>query len=946
MPHVIESMELAQVLAEAADIAASVNQKLTSAHQLLAFFTVPNRAEILLKERGVDEDRILAAMTQKPREPEPVERDLRERAREIAESVGSEEVDCLHLLIAMSRVRASLAHQLLSACGLQLPTLRNVALSYFTARMPRRLKELQPVRVGPAAQQQQQQQPAARRGASPLPATVEDASAAAESLRALDAQLEHAMEELEAAAGLEGGAQEPAPGRVPPPGATGPARPGAPGSPARRAGGRPERRDCEGAPIGVRPRSEGVPLALAARPQPDRARRGGKARPARRARARGRGGDRRPRQAAHQQPAARRRAGRRQDRHRRGHRAAARRERLARRARHPRRSGERFGGPLAGRVVVELDMASVVAGTQLRGSFSEKLLGIKEEVRRAAGRVVVFIDEIHTIMGAGSTGDGPQDAANELKSALARGEFPCIGATTHDEYRKHIERDPALERRFTPVLVREPSIADTVTILGGLAPRYEKHHHVRYAPEALEAAAALSARHVTDRFLPDKAVAVLDLAGSRAHRAGAAEVQPADVARVVAKMAGIPESRLLASDRERILGLEAALGARVVGHADAVARVARVLKRNYAGFSSRRPMGSFLFLGPTGVGKTELARALADALYGSRDALVQLDMSECSEQTGVARLVGAAPGYVGYGEGGQLTDVVRRRPASVVVLDEIEKAHRDVQMLLLQVLEEGRLTDGRGRQVDFSNTVVVLTSNLGAAEATRSSSGAMGFGAQARAAPQGERVLDAARASVPPELWNRIDERIAFGPLSREDVGRVARLLLADSSRRLEAERKIRFAASDDAVLHLLDHGGWDPALGARPMRARRAAARRGAARGADPRRRVRPGRRGRGGRRRGRALVPPRRARLNRARRSGAAARARSDPPPGPRASARTEGHLATAVRGRAGPRVISQALCPCRRSSAPNRTFAAPDRRPPGPRVISQALCPCHRS
>ncbi len=285
-------------------------------------------------------------------------------------------------------------------------------------------------------------------------------------------------------------------------------------------------------------------------------------------------------------------------------------------------------------------------------------------------------------------------------------------------------------------------------------------------------------------------------------------------------MAGIPESRLLASDRERILGLEQALGARVVGHADAVARVARVLKRNFAGFASRRPMGSFLFLGPTGVGKTELARALADALYGSRDALVQLDMSECAEQTGVARLVGAAPGYVGYGEGGQLTDPVRRRPASVVVLDEIEKAHRDVQMLLLQVLEEGRLTDGRGRQVDFSNTVVVLTSNLGAAEGTRGSSGAMGFGAQERAAPRGERVIEAARGAVPPELWNRLDERVVFAPLAREDIARVARLLLADSSRRLEAERRIRFTASDAAVAHLLDHGGWDPALGARPMRA------------------------------------------------------------------------------------------------------------------------------
>ncbi|HSN16124.1 MAG TPA: ATP-dependent Clp protease ATP-binding subunit, partial [Anaeromyxobacteraceae bacterium] len=414
------------------------------------------------------------------------------------------------------------------------------------------------------------------------------------------------------------------------------------------------------------------------------------------------------------------------------------------------------------RVVVEIDMAGVVAGTQLRGSFSEKLNGIKDEVRRAKGRVVVFIDEIHTLMGAGSTGEGPQDAANELKAALARGEFPCIGATTHDEYRQHIEKDPALERRFSPVLVREPSIPDTVTILKGLAPHYAQHHQVRYAPEALEAAASLSARYITDRFLPDKAVAVLDLAGSRARRERSTQVGTTEVARVVAKMAGLPESRLLASDRERILGLEAALRQRIVGHEGTIATIARVVKRNFAGFATRRPMGSFLFLGPTGVGKSELARALAEALFGARDALVQLDMSECVEATGVAKLVGAAPGYVGYGEGGQLTDAIRRRPSCVVVLDEIEKAHRDVQMLLLQILEEGRLTDGRGRQVDFSNAVVILTSNLGAEEAIRKTSGAMGFGAADRDPPRGDRALQSARASVPPELWNRLDERLVF----------------------------------------------------------------------------------------------------------------------------------------------------------------------------------------
>jgi ATP-dependent Clp protease ATP-binding subunit ClpC len=802
MPPVIESMELLQVLAEAEDIARSVNQKLTSAHQLLAFFTVPNRAEVLLKDRGIDEDRILHAMTGAPKEPDGVSRDLRERARDVAAGVGAEEVDCLHLLIAMSRVRGAAAHQLLSACGLQLATLRNVALSYFTAGMPRRLRAVQPVKVGPAV-------PGARpAGVGSRPASLGREAApgpltnpAPGPARDLDGELDEALEELEQAAGItaertpeieavhpERGAGAEAPSRS----RAAPAATAPPASTARAARLSPHALDPKEFPWLSQLGRNLTELAAAHRLDPLVGR------------------EREVEEAI---------------------------DVLGkRRTNNPLLVGEPGVGKTAivegiaqrllasagagrDRVIVELDMASVVAGTQLRGAFSEKLLGIKEEVRRAGGRVVVFIDEVHTIMGAGAAGEGPQDAANELKAALARGEFPCIGATTHDEYRQHIEKDPALERRFTPVLVREPSVPDTVAILKGLAPRYEKHHGVAYAPEALEAAAALSARHVTDRFLPDKAVAVLDLAGSRARREGVRAVGEAEIAKVVAKMAGLPEGRLLATDRERILGLEAALSRRVVGHGDALRRIAAVLKRNYAGFASRRPMGSFLFLGPTGVGKTELARALADALHGTPDALVQLDMSECAEQTGVARLVGAAPGYVGYGEGGQLTDAVRRRPASVVVLDEIEKAHRDVLMLLLQVLEEGRLTDGRGRQVDFSSTVVILTSNLGAAEATRTSTGTMGFGAAERVAPREDRIVGAARSALPPELWNRLDERIAFSPLAREDVAKIARLLLADSSRRLEAERRIRFTATDAAVEFLLDHGGHDPSLGARPMR-------------------------------------------------------------------------------------------------------------------------------
>jgi ATP-dependent Clp protease ATP-binding subunit ClpC len=478
-------------------------------------------------------------------------------------------------------------------------------------------------------------------------------------------------------------------------------------------------------------------------------------------------------------------------------------------------------GTLGEKVLVELDVASLVAGTQLRGSFSEKLNALKDEVRAADGRVVVFIDEIHTLVGAGATGDGPQDAANELKSAMARGEFPCIGATTHEEYRKFIQQDPALERRFTSITVNEPSVEETVDILAGVITRYEDHHQLRYAPAALQAAAALSSRYITDRFLPDKAVSVVDLAGSRAHREGRGVVGAEDVARVVAKMAGVPEERLLVDDSARLLQLEADLQARVIGHEEAAGRIARVIRRNYAGFASRRPMGSFLFLGPTGVGKTEMARALADVLFGSKDALIRVDMSELSEPHSASRLLGAPAGYVGYGDGGQLTEAVRRRPSSVVVLDEIEKAHRDVLMLLLQVLEEGRLTDGKGRHIDFSNTVVVLTTNLGA-ETFERKARPRGFGsAEATDGPAADKdpAQEAARKALPPELWNRIDERLTFRPLKEAEVARIAGLLLAESSSRLRAEKGIAYVADGQVVELLLRSGGFDPQLGARPMR-------------------------------------------------------------------------------------------------------------------------------
>jgi ATP-dependent Clp protease ATP-binding subunit ClpC len=333
----------------------------------------------------------------------------------------------------------------------------------------------------------------------------------------------------------------------------------------------------------------------------------------------------------------------------------------------------------------------------------------------------------------------------------------------------------------------------------------------------VEAAASLAARYVTDRFLPDKAVSVADLAGSRCARAGRRTVEAADVAQVVAGIAGIPVARLLTADSARLLRLEEELGARVVGHAEVVDRVAKVIRRNYAGFASRRPMGSFLFLGPTGVGKTEMARTLAEVLFGSREALVRLDMSELSEAHATARLVGAPAGYVGYQDGGQLTEAVRRRPSSVVLLDEVDKAHPDVLMVLLQVLEEGRLTDGRGRSVDFSNTVVVLTSNLGA-DAFSGVRPRVGFGGSSAAESDAEGAVAAARKALPAELWNRLDDRLAFRPLRPVELGRIARRLLDESSRRLATERGIAFAA-DDRVVEVLLGSGLDPTLGARPVR-------------------------------------------------------------------------------------------------------------------------------
>jgi len=799
-----DAPELAQLLVEAEDIARAAGQAPTSAHLLLATWATPCAAAILLGERGVGSDDVLAALESTPREPEDLVRLIVGRTREIAASVNAEATS-LHLLIAISRSPDSLAYRLLERCGVPLAPLRNTILSWYTAgTMPRHY--FPPAGKAAAATRRRStaaEMPAPLWPAAPRPAPRIDRAPAAP-------RGEHFPSSSPSPAAPGVGAPP-----VPSPSAGWPepdVRPASAGSPA------PDARPAPPAPVGPRPGGWPSPdaaehVALDPKLFPLLCAFG---RNLTEAAARGQldpviGRDREVDEVA---------------------------DILGkRRGNNPVLVGEAGVGKTAivegvaqrlleterqPRIIVELEMASLTAGTALRGSFSERLGGIKEEVRQAAGRILVFVDELHTVVGAGAAGDGPQDAANELKTALARGEFPCIGATTVDEYRKFIEADPALERRFTPVQVPEPTPEQAVEILRGIAPRYEQHHGVRYEPAALRAAATLTARYVRDRQLPDKAIQAIDLAGSRSRRAGAEVVDVRAVAEVVARAAKVPVERLVTDDAERLLRLEEELSARVVGHADAIARIAATLRRNYAGFSSHRPMGSFLFLGPTGVGKTELAKAMADLLFGTPEALVRFDMSEFAEGHGVARLIGAPPGYVGHGDGGQLTEAVRRRPACVVLLDEIEKAHRDVQLLLLQILDEGRLSDSKGRAVDFSHSMVVLTSNLGAEVFSAGRSAApMGFGAREQEAAGGraERALSLARGQLPLELWNRIDERCVFAPLGKEEVGAIARLLLADSAKRLAAERRIELRVADAVVAHLVDNGGYDVTLGARPMR-------------------------------------------------------------------------------------------------------------------------------
>lgn len=468
--------------------------------------------------------------------------------------------------------------------------------------------------------------------------------------------------------------------------------------------------------------------------------------------------------------------------------------------------------------IVALDVPALLAGTKYRGDFEERVKSVLRDVRRA-GDVILFVDELHTIIGAGSA-EGAIDAANILKPALGRGEVQIIGATTLEEYRRHIEKDAALERRFQPVRVPEPGREQTLSMLRSLRPGLEKHHHVQLSDEALTAAYELSVRYINDRFLPDKAIDLLDEAAAAVRVNGEQkDVGAEDVARIVSMWTDIPVTGMDESESERLRNLEPQLKARIVGQDAAVASVARAVRRGRVGLKDPgRPVGSFLFLGPTGVGKTELCRALAATVYGDERAMIRLDMSEYMEKHSVSRLIGSPPGYVGYEDGGQLTEKVRRKPWSVVLFDEIEKAHEDVWGILLQIMDDGHLTDAMGRRVDFSNTLIVMTSNIGARHITESKP-ALGFSGGAESGEDAirRRVMEELRRTFRPEFLNRLDETIIFRRLTRENLYDITKNLLRQVEERFE-ELGIKLSVPEESTRWLAAQG-FDEHSGARPLR-------------------------------------------------------------------------------------------------------------------------------
>ena len=823
--------DLSQALQEARAIADGVGQSLSSAHLLFALFTVPNPAEVLLRERRVDEDLLLAQLPNHVREAPHLVRTVLDQAEQTALRCDARQTNTLHLLVGILRCKESVAYALLErVCG-PVPMLRNHLMSLVTGVLPRRL--LAPIQSARSNQKRAPQLPKPPRPTAQSPG--DDWVVPKKTF--VDAEPEAAP--ASAPATPEGAKDAPSVPMPPDAGADNiefagddedlpiahsyvsePPAPAAPAPQAAAAASAPSSAPVKkrGFHITTHPTTAPTEYDL----DPDRF-------PwltslGRNLSALAVLGQLDP--------------------------VVGRQDEMTqivdvlgkRRANNPCLVGEPGVGktavaeglavklvngdhdvaPLFGKVIVELDMGRIMAGTALRGSFSERMQGLKKDVERARGKVIVFIDEIHTVMGAGASGDSPQDAANELKAALARGVFPCIGSTTLDEYRKYIEADPAMERRFVKILIEEPNDEASFKILRGACPLYEEHHRVSVTDDGIFAAVQLSSRFIHDRKLPGKALDMLDLAMSRARRAGEKIVRREEVAHVCAEVAKVPLERILLDDASRFLEMERFLEERVIGHHGIVERVAETIRRNYAGFVSQRPMGSFLFLGPSGVGKTELAKGLADFLYGSEDALVRLDMSEFSESHTVARLVGSPPGYVGHAQGGQLTEAIRRRPHAVVLLDEIEKAHPDILPLLLQLLDEGKLTDSKGRAVTFKHAVVVMTSNLGAT--MKKKSRRVGFATDDGPEEKAERIdedacLESARGHFLPELWARIEDKLVFQPLTPDELKQIAGLLLKESSRHLSTTRNIDFSWDDGVLDTLVQDGDLQSGSGARLLR-------------------------------------------------------------------------------------------------------------------------------
>ncbi len=784
--QVTPAADLAICIQEAKHIAAGLGQTMHTGHLLLSFFTVPGPAEILLEEKKLNEDKIIAIMQRDMAEKANVIDAVYDYAEQTALRCDTRQINTLHILVGMLRARESVAYHLLERALGSISPLRNAAMSFVTGVMPRRfqdrlLEAKQTADSTPPTPVVRQQKPVVS-----LPA--------------------HNLIVPQNTAPKK---------KVTPPSPPAAAQPVA---------------KIKETPAEKKESSEHLHITMLPTLPPTKL-------------------DLDPEQfpwltslgrnltslALHQKldPAIGR---------------TAELEQLIdvlgkRRANNPCLVGESGVGKTAiieglalkiaegvpevaslqDKVIIELDMGRIIAGTSLRGSFSERMQGLKKDVEKARGRIIIFIDEIHTLMGAGGGQETAQDAANELKTSLARGVFPCIGATTHDEYKKHIESDPALERRFVKVQVDEPNEELCLQILSGMAHVYAEHHQIKVTKDGIAAAVQLSQRFIHDRKLPGKAIDLLDLSMSRARRYGRSTVNRKEVSKVCADIAKVPYERLALDDASRFLNMESYLEDKVVGHEKPIQVIAQTIRRNYAGFSSHRPMGSFLFLGPTGVGKTEMAKALASFLFGNEDALIRIDMSEYLESHSVARLVGAPPGYVGHTEGGQLTEAVRHRPHAVVLLDEIEKAHSDIIPLLLQVLEEGCLTDSRGRKVTFQHTAIVMTSNLGAKRFERSRAKKVGFVANSTIPgihdEQAQAVLEDAKSHFSPEIWGRIEAKLVFSPLDINALMAIAQLQMADANKRLSSTREISFVANKSLLQELASQSIQDDHQGARSIR-------------------------------------------------------------------------------------------------------------------------------